>query len=293
MKKVVVRTISGVAFIIIMVAAILASKYSYIAIILLMIYVMTNEYFRISNNSKYSIITLLLVLTTSIYIFLCSYLIESINLCPKYLLMAAVPIMAIFISNLYIKSYNSHKNIVVNSTPVRVNNGYEAYPNALIPIFYICIPLSMTSLIVFDNGNYSGKLLLSMFIILWASDVGAYCFGSTLGQKFGKKLFESISPKKSWIGFLGGLFCSIIAAIVLHYCYLLALPAIESIILSIIICVFGVLGDLVESQLKRNFGAKDSGTFMPGHGGLLDRFDGALISFPLAIIYLEFFTNVA
>jgi phosphatidate cytidylyltransferase len=103
------------------------------------------------------------------------------------------------------------------------------------------------------------------------------------------RLFLSISPKKSWEGFFGGLILAVAGAVALRYLGLLDLSLCDAIVLGIIICIFGVVGDLVESQLKRNFGVKDSGSIMPGHGGMLDRFDGALLAFPVAIIYLIFF----
>ena len=103
---------------------------------------------------------------------------------------------------------------------------------------------------------------MSLLILLWCADVGAYCFGSLLGKKFGGKLFPSISPKKSWMGFWGGLITCIIGSIILFYCYMLEFSIIESIILSIIICFFAVFGDFVESLLKSNFGIKDSGSIM-------------------------------
>lgn len=91
------------------------------------------------------------------------------------------------------------------------------------------------------------------------------------------------------MGFWGGLLCSVIAAIILQYVELLKINLCDAVVLAIIICTFGVWGDLAESQLKRNFGVKDSGSIMPGHGGMLDRLDGALLAFPVAIIYLIFF----
>lgn len=140
--------------------------------------------------------------------------------------------------------------------------------------------------------QFSGNLLICFFIIIWASDVGAYCFGTALGQKFGPKLFPSVSPKKSWIGSAGGFICALIAAWVLNeYTTLMNFHSIIHIIaIAAIINIGGAYGDLVESQLKRNFGVKDSGNIMPGHGGMLDRFDSVIIGFPLAIIYLEIFT---
>ena len=192
-----------------------------------------------------------------------------------------------------IKEFNVHNFSEENGIRKRTGNGFEMFPFIISSILYIAVPMSMCNLVIFNTEagglQYSGFTLLSMFIILWATDVGAYCLGSTLGQRFGKRLFPSISPKKSWVGFCGGLICAILAAALLDYAGLLAIGLPKAVGLGIIICIFGVWGDLVESQFKRNFGVKDSGSIMPGHGGMLDRFDGALIAFPMAVIYLTLF----
>jgi phosphatidate cytidylyltransferase len=164
------------------------------------------------------------------------------------------------------------------------------FPFSLTALVYIALPFSLFSLVLYDKtGVYNGNLLLSMMVLLWCTDVGAYLLGSTLGQMNNHRLFLSISPKKSWEGFFGGLILAVAGAVALRYLGLLDLSLCDAIVLGIIICIFGVVGDLVESQLKRNFGVKDSGSIMPGHGGMLDRFDGALLAFPVAIIYLIFF----
>ena len=116
--------------------------------------------------------------------------------------------------------------------------------------------------------------------------MGAYLFGITLGQKYGKKLFPSISPKKSWIGFWGGVFTSVLVAVVLHNVGLFQLDIIHCIVIAVLLCITGVYGDLIESQWKRHYNVKDSGNIIPGHGGLLDRFDSALIAIPMGVIYL-------
>ena len=108
--------------------------------------------------------------------------------------------------------------------------------------------------------------------------------------RMGPRLFPSVSPKKSWIGSIGGTACAIGAAALIHsFTGLFPFSLADSLVIGALISIGGGFGDLVESQLKRNFGVKDSGSIMPGHGGMLDRFDGALIGFPMAIIYLEFF----
>jgi phosphatidate cytidylyltransferase len=145
----------------------------------------------------------------------------------------------------------------------------------------------MLNFAVFNSeGEFSGMMLLCFFAIIWGTDVGAYLFGITLGQKYGKKLFPSISPKKSWIGFWGGLFTSALVAVALHYLGLFHFDILHCIIMAVLLCITGVYGDLIESQWKRHYEVKDSGNLIPGHGGLLDRFDSALIAIPIGIIYL-------
>ncbi len=292
MKNLIVRSISGIAFIIIMVGGILWGVKSYAVIMGLIISAMMQEYMTITLGKKFTIHKVLAI-TAGIIFFATLLGIQLYGISPAYLLLTLVPIVAIFIANLYVKEFNMHEfkaepgNVTYKT---RINNGYETFPFIITSLLYIAVPMSMCNLIVLQqDAHYSGKILLSMFIILWATDVGAYCFGSTLGQKFGKKLFPSVSPKKSWIGFWGGMLSAVTAAVILQITNFLEINITAAVVLAIIICIFGVWGDLVESQLKRNFGVKDSGNIMPGHGGMLDRFDGALIAFPVAIIFLKFF----
>ncbi len=309
MKNLVVRSLSGIVFIVIMVGGLLWRIDSYAIIMALIIAGMMQEYMTITLGKKFPVHKALAI-TAGLILFVSLIRIQLYGTSPMSLLITLVPIVAIFIANLYVKEFNQHEfkadpGSVTYKT--RINNGYEAFPFVVTSLLYIAVPMSLTSLIVFKQDTapvmqyasdftnmqpvpeYSGYILLSMFIILWATDVGAYCFGSTLGQKFGKKLFPSVSPKKSWIGFWGGMLSAVIVAVILQQTALLKINIIHSVVLAIIICIFGVWGDLVESQLKRNFGVKDSGNIMPGHGGMLDRFDGALLAFPIAIIYLKIF----
>ena len=138
---------------------------------------------------------------------------------------------------------------------------------------------------IFSNvleGNHPW-LLASVFILIWTSDTFAYLSGRFLGKN---KLFERISPKKTWEGFLGGLLFTVAAAIILAY-YLDFLSTGAWIGLGILVAICGTLGDLFESAIKRNFKVKDSGSFIPGHGGILDRIDSLLLVLPLAYLYLS------
>jgi len=126
--------------------------------------------------------------------------------------------------------------------------------------------------------------LLAVFVTIWVNDTGAYLFGITFGKH---RLFERVSPKKSWEGFFGGA----LSALALGYVFSLIIPEIslvECLLFSEIIVIFGTFGDLIESLMKRTVEVKDSGNAIPGHGGLLDRFDSMLLAAPVIFIYLSF-----
>ena len=108
----------------------------------------------------------------------------------------------------------------------------------------------------------------------------------TLGKRFGKKLFPDISPKKTWAGFWGGMFCSVLSGIVMKYTMSLDITLLNVVLLAIVMDIAGVYGDLFESQWKRHYNVKDSGTVIPGHGGMLDRFDSTIFAMPIGALYL-------
>ncbi len=291
MNNLVVRTLSGIVFILLLIFCVLWSPLTYVILFSAVLLIMMYEYMNITIGAKNNFFEKVLALGGGLMLFLISFLICAYGLHAKYLAVALIPIIFIYIYSLYIKSYNINQ-LSKDNTDKKVINGYNNYTYILTSFVYVAIPFSLLNIILFNgNGEYYGNILLGMLIILWCTDVGAYCAGSTLGQKFGGKLFPSISPKKSWIGFWGGMLASIIGGIILFYCNIFPFSMLHTILISIIICIFAVFGDLVESQLKRNFGVKDSGSIMPGHGGMLDRFDGALLAFPMAVIYIILFVN--
>ena len=152
----------------------------------------------------------------------------------------------------------------------------------LLGIFYIALPFSLLNHIVLSNGTYKPEILIGIFFIIWTNDTFAYLTGSRFGKR---KLFERISPKKSWEGSAGGAAFSLLVAFIISK-YFEDLSLSNWIIVSIIVIVMGTLGDLVESLYKRSMNIKDSGTILPGHGGILDRFDSLIFSIPFVFIYL-------
>lgn len=158
---------------------------------------------------------------------------------------------------------------------------------------YIALPFSMLGVLAFratpEGTVYTYLMPLSVFVFLWINDTGAYCCGSLLGRH---KLFPRISPGKSWEGSIGGaVFVAAAAVLIWHLTELygvndLQLNVAEWIGLGLVVTVFGTWGDLVESLFKRTLGIKDSGKILPGHGGMLDRFDSSLLALPAAVVYL-------
>ena len=294
MKNFIIRTLSGLAFTILVIGSILYGPVAFAVVFGTIMVAAVWEYLNITmgkGNLGETLLARTFTMVAAVALFVNMFLVVAYGYAPLYLLFAVLPVMGIFISNMYVKSYNVHQTKEVDGKVERVPNGYETYPFTLGALVYVALPFSLMSLLLYDKtGVYNGNMLLSLMVMLWCTDVGAYLLGSTLGQMFGHRLFPSISPKKSWEGFFGGLVCSVTGAVVLRVAGLLELSLADAIAVGVIICIFGVLGDLVESQLKRNFGVKDSGRIMPGHGGMLDRFDGALLAFPVAIVYIIFFT---
>ncbi|MFN3999885.1 phosphatidate cytidylyltransferase [Algoriphagus sp.] len=153
-------------------------------------------------------------------------------------------------------------------------------------IFYVAVPFSLLNLAVFSvDAVYHFEILIGSLLILWASDTGAYFAGT----KFGKtKLFERVSPKKSWEGFLGGAFSAIAVAFIISQ-YFHVIADWKWLVIAGIIIIAGTYGDLIESLFKRSIEIKDSGNGLPGHGGFMDRFDGLLLSAPFITAFLKIF----
>lgn len=157
-------------------------------------------------------------------------------------------------------------------------------------IGYVILPFIIISKIPFSYNIFKPKIIISIFILIWTNDTFAYIVGKSIGKH---KLLEKISPKKTIEGFIGGMFFSVIAGILIskfyfqpkpHYLYTsMAIWSISAIIIS----VFSTLGDLIESKFKRIAGVKDSGTIMPGHGGVLDRLDSIIFVAPFVYLFYQ------
>lgn len=181
-------------------------------------------------------------------------------------------VITIFVQLLLIKDLFSEKTI-----PLFASKRF------IITTFYLSSAFVFLNYIGNFNNNYTPWLLLGSFILVWVNDTFAYLIGKNFGKQ---KLFPSISPKKTVEGFLGGLFFSCVASyFIANFTELL--DSTNWLILSIVISVFGTLGDLIESKFKRQANVKDSGVIMPGHGGLLDRLDSIIFAAPFIYLFLR------
>lgn len=163
--------------------------------------------------------------------------------------------------------------------------------NSLIGQLYIAVPLALTirlTLVIDPFSSmtqFNGLLLLAIFIFIWVNDTGAYLVGSRWGKR---RLAPSISPKKSVEGSIGGLLLVLLSAVVLRLLLFPELSWLRILLIATVVAVFGTIGDLFESSLKRQAGVKDSGKLIPGHGGILDRIDSLLLAVPAVYLLLAF-----
>lgn len=261
------RAITGFFFVGIMIAAVLMGAYAFTLFFLILSVLCTEEFYRLVSTSEVKPQKRWgLALVISIYLPLSMYFSEGE---PLINLLIAVPVtILIIIAELYRKHANPFNNI--------------AY--TILGVLFAGVPFCFFYAIAYIDGSYSSNYPLAFLIFLWASDTGAYLFGTKLGKN---RLFERHSPKKSWEGFIGGWLTSLLAALIISN-FFHELPLIHWLGISTLIVIAGTFGDLSESMLKRSFSAKDSGSMLPGHGGLLDRFDGLLLAAPLVFVYLQF-----
>lgn len=207
-----------------------------------------------------------LALSVSLYLLVGAQLLAEGT--TKHFLVLIPMVLLVLIAELYRKS----------DTPFQ-NGAFTLFASV-----YVAMPFACYVALGFVSNEFSFTLPLALLLLIWANDTGAYLFGVTWGKH---RLFERHSPKKSWEGFVGGLFTGLVVAWILSV-YFPTIPLVHWLAIALITGVFGTLGDLVESMLKRSLNIKDSGTFLPGHGGLLDRFDSLFFAAPMVYFYLLF-----
>lgn len=282
-KNLVMRTVFGVLFVVIMVAGFLRPHYM-VTLFAIITGMTLWEYSGLVNEVKGVEVNRFISTAAGVYFFVAVAglrmgFVDGFSAFIPYIL----SIIYLFIAELYLKN----------------ENPLHSWAYTMMGQMYIALPLSMINVLAFQvspDGALTVDMLLplSVFVLLWTNDTGAYCAGSLFGKH---KLFPRVSPGKTWEGSVGGGILSLLVAGLFGWYVNQGADAHVLNVwgwmgLGLVVCVFGTWGDLVESLLKRTIGVKDSGNVIPGHGGMLDRFDSSLMAIPAAVVYLYTLTLI-
>ena len=267
------RAVTGVLFVIVLVGCILYSPLSFGILFTIISALSVHEFAQLVSKSSEVSINKTITALGGAYLFL-----ALMSFCTQQSVGARVflPYLGLLLYMMITELYLKKKN----------PTGNWAY--SMLSQLYVALPFALLNVLAFQNSSETGSvtytpiLPLSIFVFIWLSDTGAYCVGSLIGKH---RLFERISPKKSWEGSIGGGIFSIASSLGFAH-FFPFMPGWQWVGLAIVVVIFGTWGDLTESLMKRQLGIKDSGNILPGHGGMLDRFDSALMAIPAAVVYL-------
>lgn len=267
------RAVTGVLFVIVLVGCIIYSPLSFGILFTIINALSVHEFAQLVSKSSEVSINKTITALGGAYLFL-----ALMSFCTQQSVGARVflPYLGLLLYMMITELYLKKKN----------PTGNWAY--SMLSQLYVALPFALLNVLAFQNSpetssvTYNPILPLSIFVFIWLSDTGAYCVGSLIGKH---RLFERISPKKSWEGSIGGGIFSIASSLGFAH-FFPFMPGWQWVGLAIVVVIFGTWGDLTESLMKRQLGIKDSGNILPGHGGMLDRFDSALMAIPAAVVYL-------
>lgn len=267
------RAVTGVLFVIVLVGCIIYSPLSFGILFTIISALSVHEFAQLVSKSDEVSINKTITALGGAYLFL-----ALMSFCTQQSVGARVflPYLGLLLYMMITELYLKKKN----------PTGNWAY--SMLSQLYVALPFALLNVLAFQNSPETGSvtynpiLPLSIFVFIWLSDTGAYCVGSLIGKH---RLFERISPKKSWEGSIGGGIFSIASSLGFAH-FFPFMPGWQWVGLAIVVVIFGTWGDLTESLMKRQLGIKDSGNILPGHGGMLDRFDSALMAIPAAVVYL-------
>lgn len=281
MNNLIVRALTGIVFVAVLVGGTLFSPITFTVLFAAITGLTVWEFSTNVNRYAGASVNRLINTVAAVYLFVafggfCADYVPSKAFIP-YL----ISVIYLLISELYLQKPDPLKN----------------WAYAFASQMYVALAFALLNVLAFRYDALTNRTLfepiypLSIFLFLWTSDTGAYCCGSLLHKRYPAKLFERISPNKSWVGSIGGGILCLVVAYALWQVAPNLLTLAQWMGLGITVCVFGTWGDLVESLFKRQLGIKDSGNILPGHGGMLDRFDSSLLAIPAAVLYLYTIAN--
>ena len=274
MKNFIQRAITGLIFVAVLIGCIIGSPLSFGLLFSIISAMATAEFCNLMNKYEGVCVNRNICVLGSVSLFLCFFY---YGMNPAQ--------TGIFIPYLIITIY-----LMVSELYLKKKHPLNSLAYAMLSQIYVGLPFALLNVLAFhSNGwdsvsEYQFILPLSIFAFNWINDTGAYCTGMLLGKH---PLFKRISPKKSWEGSIGGAVFSIAGAFALAYFFPIMSTA-AWVGMGLTVVVFGTWGDLTESLMKRHLGIKDSGNMLPGHGGVLDRFDSTIMAVPAAVVYLYF-----
>lgn len=272
MKNFIQRAITGLLFVAVLIGCMIGGPLSFGVLFCIISTLATAEFCNLMSQQQGVKINRNICVLGNITLFLCFFYYgmnpAETGIFIPYLLI----IIYLMISELYLKKEHPLNN----------------WAYAMFSQLYVGLPFALLNVLAFQTSSiettsqYHFILPLSIFAFNWVNDTGAYCTGVLFGKH---PLFKRISPKKSWEGSIGGATFCIAASFALAHFFPI-LPTIVWVGMAIVVVIFGTWGDLTESLMKRQLGIKDSGTILPGHGGVLDRFDSTIMAVPAAVVYL-------
>jgi phosphatidate cytidylyltransferase len=273
LKNLFQRTVSGIFYLAIVIGALFSGRYAFGALFLVTTLLALYEFHNLTGLCELNTISVTGLFAAAL-IFITGFVTASgITRFESASVIIVIPVI-LMITGIFAKSK-------------QVTNELQ---KVMMGLLYVAVPLSLMNYLVFPQANhsiYTHRILLGILILIWINDTGAYVTGMLLGKH---KMAPRISPKKSWEGLAGGTLFTLVPSYWMNQ-IMGILTITDWIALAILVCIFGVLGDLAESMMKRNANIKDSGNLIPGHGGILDRFDSILFVVPVAVVYLALFYN--
>lgn len=296
MNETLKRSISGVIYILLLITSILYSTESFFILFGIFLIIAIYEFCNLIQISK----ALPLILGTLLY--------SSITLISHYNKVTTLTINQLFNTNIEFTVNIQQLNIILLAITLVVSIKcilFLFYDNIqkistsskyLYLVGYIILPFVFITKISFGIKDYNPKIIIGLFLLIWTNDTFAYIVGKSIGRT---KLYERISPKKTIEGFLGGILFAILAGYLISKYYIKANPEFskQSILIwtsiATIVGIFGTIGDLIESKFKRIAGVKDSGSIMPGHGGVLDRLDSVIFVAPIIFLFYQILNYVS
>ncbi|WP_294959953.1 phosphatidate cytidylyltransferase [uncultured Flavobacterium sp.] len=290
MNETLKRTISGAVYIALLLTSILFSTESFITLFGVFLIITIYEFSNIVNlNKVFSIL-----FGTLVY--------SSIILVSHYNKQTAKFVNDTFNSNISLETNIKQLDLVLLAVTIVVSIKciiflfYDSVQKVstsskyLYLLGYITLPFVFIVKISFGTNDYNPKIILGLFVLIWTNDTFAYLVGKSMGKH---KLFERVSPKKTIEGFLGGVVFAAFAGFLISKLYIQPKPEFSNTsiliwtIIALIVSIFGTIGDLIESKFKRIAGIKDSGSIMPGHGGILDRLDSVIFVAPIIFLFYQ------